>query len=680
MTLPTCAVTCSVADDTGAPLAGATITARLDRFEVYNGYVVPELVEVQTDATGAATLNLWPNELGATQSSYTVRILAPNGKTLRTTATVPNVPTIALHLIAGLPAYEGKPEGQLVIDAAVAAVAPAVAAKEAAEDARDSASGHRLNAQLAQQAAQDAADLAEAAAVDAASSEAAATSAAAAALSSQQAAATSAQAAADAQDLANSSAEAAAGHATGAAGSATEALASEQNAQDSATAAQSAQQAAALSASAASTSASQAAASAQTAATRANEAGQAKGIAESAATAAQASASAAQSSATAAADSASLALSHKNAALVAGDISTASATSASASAISASESAQDAANEAVTATAQAGIATTQASIATTQAGLSLGSAQNAAAEAVAATTQAGIATTQAGIATTQAGIATTQAGTATTQAGVATTQAGIATTQAGIATTKAGEALSSANAAAASYDSFDDRYLGAKSSAPTVDNDGQALLTGALYWDTTQGALRVWTGSAWTNTTELDDRVLADQQLMGAIAYITDLALKSADGVSENRGTVGSTDRAELFALMIAELFEKVGVIGRAIGGGTIELQAGTAAIPSLMADTDVDTGIFWPAANALGVATGGVERVRVTDTGRVGIGTKAPSGLLDINDNKLRVRTAQTPASATAAGNAGEVCWDASFLYVCVATNSWKRAALSTW
>ena len=29
---------------------------------------------------------------------------------------------------------------------------------------------------------------------------------------------------------------------------------------------------------------------------------------------------------------------------------------------------------------------------------------------------------------------------------------------------------------------FDDRYLGAKSSAPTVDNDGDALITGALYF------------------------------------------------------------------------------------------------------------------------------------------------------------------------------------------------------
>ena len=48
-------------------------------------------------------------------------------------------------------------------------------------------------------------------------------------------------------------------------------------------------------------------------------------------------------------------------------------------------------------------------------------------------------------------------------------------------------------------DSFDDRYLGSKSSAPTLDNDGNALLTGALYFDSTINGLFVYTGSAWTS-------------------------------------------------------------------------------------------------------------------------------------------------------------------------------------
>ena len=72
-----------------------------------------------------------------------------------------------------------------------------------------------------------------------------------------------------------------------------------------------------------------------------------------------------------------------------------------------------------------------------------------------------------------------------------------ASTSASNASTYAGNALTSANNAAASYDSFDDRYLGPKSSDPTLDNDGNALLTGALYWNTTVSQMRVYSGSAW---------------------------------------------------------------------------------------------------------------------------------------------------------------------------------------
>lgn len=53
------------------------------------------------------------------------------------------------------------------------------------------------------------------------------------------------------------------------------------------------------------------------------------------------------------------------------------------------------------------------------------------------------------------------------------------------AASSANIATISANSAAASYDSFDDRYLGPKDTPPTLDNDGNPLLVGALYWDTT---------------------------------------------------------------------------------------------------------------------------------------------------------------------------------------------------
>jgi len=86
---------------------------------------------------------------------------------------------------------------------------------------------------------------------------------------------------------------------------------------------------------------------------------------------------------------------------------------------------------------------------------------------------------------------------ATTQAGIATTKAGEASTSASNAATSASASQASNVAAAAVLDTFEDIYLGHKSSDPTVDNDGDALATGALYFSTTDNAMKVYSGSSW---------------------------------------------------------------------------------------------------------------------------------------------------------------------------------------
>jgi DNA-binding beta-propeller fold protein YncE len=71
------------------------------------------------------------------------------------------------------------------------------------------------------------------------------------------------------------------------------------------------------------------------------------------------------------------------------------------------------------------------------------------------------------------------------------------------ATASANSATASANSAAAaatSYDNFDDRYLGQKGTNPALDNDGDALLTGALYFNTSSNTMKVYTGSNWQDT------------------------------------------------------------------------------------------------------------------------------------------------------------------------------------
>jgi len=66
--------------------------------------------------------------------------------------------------------------------------------------------------------------------------------------------------------------------------------------------------------------------------------------------------------------------------------------------------------------------------------------------------------------------------------------------------------------------------------------------------------------------------------------------------------------------------------------------------------------------------------------SGLVGILTTTATSPLDVNGNRIRIRTAKTPSSASDTGNAGEICWDSSYIYVCTATNTWKRVAISTW
>ena len=50
------------------------------------------------------------------------------------------------------------------------------------------------------------------------------------------------------------------------------------------------------------------------------------------------------------------------------------------------------------------------------------------------------------------------------------------------------------------------------------------------------------------------------------------------------------------------------------------------------------------------------------------------------LTGDEINVATSQTPASSSAAGTQGDVAWDADYIYVAVAANTWKRTALSTW
>ena len=57
-----------------------------------------------------------------------------------------------------------------------------------------------------------------------------------------------------------------------------------------------------------------------------------------------------------------------------------------------------------------------------------------------------------------------------------------------------------------------------------------------------------------------------------------------------------------------------------------------------------------------------------------------AIEGITVASGKKLTLLGARTITTATDTGTAGEVCWDADYLYVCVGVDTWKRTALTTW
>ena len=224
---------------------------------------------------------------------------------------------------------------------------------------------------------------------------------------------------------------------------------------------------------------------------------------------------------------------------------------------------QNASANAASALASKNSATASAATATTQATNSSNSAtasETSKVASVAAQAAAETAKTAAETAETNAETAQTAAETAETNAAAsetaaatsetnASTSAATATTQAGIATTKAGEAATSATASAtsasaseaakdaalAALDSFDDRYLGAKASDPTLDNDGNALVSGALYFNTTDDVMKVYEGSTW---------VAAYASLSGALLVannLSDLASASSGRTNLGLGTAATT-------------------------------------------------------------------------------------------------------------------------------------------
>jgi hypothetical protein len=144
-------------------------------------------------------------------------------------------------------------------------------------------------------------------------------------------------------------------------------------------------------------------------------------------------------------------------------------------------------------------ASTNATTASTKAAEAAASASAAAtSETNAATSETNSATSETNAASS-ASSASTNASSAATSAASATSSASAASSSAASAASAQTAAESARDSALSAYDNFDDRYLGVKSSNPSTDNDGDALVAGTIYFNSTTEKFLVYTGSAWAD-------------------------------------------------------------------------------------------------------------------------------------------------------------------------------------
>ena len=282
-----------------------------------------------------------------------------------------------------------------------------------------------------------------------------------------------------------------------------------------------------------------------------------------------------------------------------------SAASAATSAASAATSATSASNSATASATSASAAATSATSAATSATSAAASATAAATSATSSATSASAAATSATSAATSASSAQTSATSSATSASAAATSATSAAASATAAATSATSAAASATAAAtsatsaaASYDQFDDRYLGSKSSDPTLDNDGGALLTGALYFNDVIDAMKVYNGASWDlvapDTSNFIDKTILTAK--GSLISASGASTPSVLTVASTNGYILSVDSATTTGL--SWIANDVGDITAVSAGTGITVANSTGPIPTVsLANTAVTAGTYSPAS-----------------------------------------------------------------------------------
>ena len=275
------------------------------------------------------------------------------------------------------------------------------------------------------------------------------------------------------------------------------------------------------------------------------------------------------------------------------------------------------------------------------------SATNAANSAsAAATSESNAATSESNAATSE----TNSANSATASANSATSSASSATASANSATAAAG----SASAAEATFDLFDDSYLGAKASNPTVDNDGDALQDGALYFDTTNDVMKVYNlaNTTWYQLTP----TVSNQTNINTVAGISS-DVSSVAGISSDVTTTASnTTNISTVAGQITPTNNVSTVAGISSNVSTVAgIASNVTSVAGISSNVTTVAGISSDVSAVAGDATD-IGTVASNLTGTNTIGTVAGS-IANVNNVGGSIANVNTVASNLASvNNFGEV------------------------
>jgi hypothetical protein len=232
---------------------------------------------------------------------------------------------------------------------------------------------------------------------------------------------------------------------------------------------------------------------------------------------------------------------------------------------------------------------------------------------------------------------------ASTSASNASTSASNAATSATNASNAQTAAEAARDATLAAYDSFDDRYLGSKSSNPTVDNDGNALLAGALYYNTTVPEMRLYTGSAWVAAYVSGASYVAKagDTMTGALILPSNGLTVGTNQLVTSGSNVGigtSSPNTKFVVSNGGAAGLEINPTGFSSAPSIVSYNRSGAAYTQLTLDG---------ASNVFAIS--GSERMRIDSSGNVGIGTSSPLTKLYVSGNAASPISALTDAATIA-------------------------------